>query len=122
MLHPPKTALSLKLARGKKRSKMHSPLSAHSFALPCKHHSGRTWGMNPHGKFQAHRADGDTGWAFQEMKTRKNIYTQTNPSLSLELIPLLQGNAGNRGPYADLREGQSQCVLCVFIHIYSTCI
>lgn len=49
--------------------------------------------MNPHGKFQAHKADGGTGWAIQEMMTRKNIYTKTNPSLSLEFIPLLQGNA-----------------------------
>lgn len=61
--------------------------------------------MSPHGKFQAHRADGGTGWAFLEMRTRKNIYTKTNLSLSLELFTLLQRNVETEGPHADLREG-----------------
>jgi len=60
--------------------------------------------MCPHGTFQAHRADGGTGWAFLEMRTRKNIYTKINLSLSLQLFSLLQGNAETGGSHTDLRE------------------
>lgn len=118
MLHPPKTAPSLKLVREKRRSKMHSLLPAHLFVLPCRYHAGRTRRMSPHGKFKAHRADGGTGWAFLETRTRKNIHTKTNLSLSLELFLLLQGNAETERPHTSPRKDSAQRRLCVFIQIY----
>lgn len=118
MPHPPKTAPSLKSVSEKKRSKTHSLLPAHLFVLSCKYHTRRTWRMSPRGKLKAHRADGGTGWAFLETRTRKDIHTKTNLSLSIELFSLLQGNAETERPHTSLRKDSAQCGLCVFIHIY----